>query len=800
MVHEIKKKSNWNLLKQSAKEIGLKTIASYGLLAAFFFVIVVTFILTQQRQTILQHAAGSAPAPYTYSFDGNPASPVSMYYLPDFDVQVQTRNMYNDPYTIETTIGQHGSDCSAPPATHDITRPEDTVYSCKNHLMTAIHDGGYGVVYLTPDRMLDWSDGEAVFGFDVSTEDHGARDWWDITISPFMDSQALPLLSDLSQGTDLQGPNKNAIVVTTDNGEGGPNLKVVTNSVVTCPSKGGDCSTFAFNTLATEGIAPGTDQAMTRQPFRLTVSKNHVKFERLATATGTNVVFFDTDMPELSWTRGIIQVGHHSYNPRKDDIIENTWHWDNFYLSDSVPFTIIRSTPRIIQNNGIFTFQQPAPANSYLRFAAVGKIKINGKDVQPLVFSGKDEHFSSYLVPIPEGTSQVQYEGTGDWYGPSAMKDASIFSETVDGIVQPTATPTNIPTPTATPTPIPNGTVIKMGDSTIRTEADNGNGNLLLAQKATLTNEATLQSLSFYVTNASGNLRLGVYNATGPSGGPGQKIAETGSFVPVNGWNTQNVISPVTLNPGTYWLSYLPSDNNLAFVKNSNGTGGKFYSYNYGPMPTTFSTSPDSTSSNWSFYATLITGTQTTTPSPTPTLKPTSTPTMTPTPTPKPTATPTSIPLSTSTPVPTATPTSVGGTPGLTGNYFNNTGLSLFALSRIDPSINFNWGSGSPAPSIDPDTFSAVWSGSLIVPTTNTYTLYSRSDDGVRLYIDNNLVINNWSLHSLKENSKKLSLSAGIHKIKLQYFENYGQAVIQLLWSSPSIPKQIIPSSNLRNQ
>ncbi len=106
-----------------------------------------------------------------------------------------------------------------------------------------------------------------------------------------------------------------------------------------------------------------------------------------------------------------------------------------------------------------------------------------------------------------------------------------------------------------------------IGETTVLTQPDNGNANLLLTQNATLTKQAVLNSISFYVTNASGNVRLGVYDATGPSGGPGTLKAQTASFAAVKGWNTKLTTTQPTLNPGTYWLAFLPSSNGLSFVK-----------------------------------------------------------------------------------------------------------------------------------------------------------------------------------------------------------------------------------------
>jgi hypothetical protein len=108
------------------------------------------------------------------------------------------------------------------------------------------------------------------------------------------------------------------------------------------------------------------------------------------------------------------------------------------------------------------------------------------------------------------------------------------------------------------------------------------------------------------VTQASGNLVLGIYDASGPNGGPGALKAQTTSFTPVVGWNTANVITPVSLPAGTYWLAYLPSSNSLAFMKGlTSGVGIQYYSHPFGALPATFSTSPSADPYHWSFYATL---------------------------------------------------------------------------------------------------------------------------------------------------------------------------------------------------
>ncbi len=108
-------------------------------------------------------------------------------------------------------------------------------------------------------------------------------------------------------------------------------------------------------------------------------------------------------------------------------------------------------------------------------------------------------------------------------------------------------------------------TASTIGETNVLSIPDSGNANYLLAQSATLSQAAEIQSISFYVSRAAGSLRLGIYDASGPGEHPGSKKAATNSFKPSVGWNTVNVIVPVSLAPGNYWLAYLHNNNHLNF-------------------------------------------------------------------------------------------------------------------------------------------------------------------------------------------------------------------------------------------
>ncbi len=135
---------------------------------------------------------------------------------------------------------------------------------------------------------------------------------------------------------------------------------------------------------------------------------------------------------------------------------------------------------------------------------------------------------------------------------------------------------------------------------------------------------------------------------------------------------------------------------------------------------------------------------------------------------------------------------------GLRGEYYNNIDFTDLVLTRVDPTIDFAFGEGSPDPSIDPDTFSVRWSGQVQPEFSEEYTFYTVSDDGVRLTVNGQVIIDNLTDHPATENSGTITLVAGQkYDIQLEYYENMVDAVAQLLWSSQSQPKQIIPQGRL---
>jgi len=91
------------------------------------------------------------------------------------------------------------------------------------------------------------------------------------------------------------------------------------------------------------------------------------------------------------------------------------------------------------------------------------------------------------------------------------------------------------------------------------------------------------------------------------------------------------------------------------------------------------------------------------------------------------------------------------------------------------------------------------WTGRVEAPVSGTYRFTTVSSDGIRLYVNGQLVINNWTDHNTTTNtSAGISLTAGVrYTITLEYYERTGSAVARLQWSYPNQATQAIPASRL---
>lgn len=150
------------------------------------------------------------------------------------------------------------------------------------------------------------------------------------------------------------------------------------------------------------------------------------------------------------------------------------------------------------------------------------------------------------------------------------------------------------------------------------------------------------------------------------------------------------------------------------------------------------------------------------------------------------------------TPAISGRPAEPGGGDGLVGTYFDSaTGAHI---SRIDPTVDFDWDIGTPAEGIAPDHFSVRWEGWLEVPQDGLYALHVVSDDGARLWLDGKLLIDAWEDRAAVESTARVSFKAGYaYTLKLEYFDRGGEAIARLLWSTPTLAKEPVPQSQLHS-
>jgi hypothetical protein len=164
----------------------------------------------------------------------------------------------------------------------------------------------------------------------------------------------------------------------------------------------------------------------------------------------------------------------------------------------------------------------------------------------------------------------------------------------------------------------------------------------------------------------------------------------------------------------------------------------------------------------------------------TPVTEPTATPVAEPTFT----ATPTPVVAPTSTPTPVTWPTATP-TPAIVdwrGEYFENAGLTGMArVVRNDKAIDFDWGYNAPATGLPGDGFSARWTRALNFED-GLYRFRAVVDDGIRLYVDGDLVIDQWRDGGRREVTADRRLTAGRHTLRVEYYERSGVAVAQVRW------------------
>jgi hypothetical protein len=135
---------------------------------------------------------------------------------------------------------------------------------------------------------------------------------------------------------------------------------------------------------------------------------------------------------------------------------------------------------------------------------------------------------------------------------------------------------------------------------------------------------------------------------------------------------------------------------------------------------------------------------------------------------------------------------------GLSGTYFDNLDFTGSTLVRTDPQVDFDFGTGPPSPNLGADRFAVRWSGRVLADRTETYTFHTQTDDGVRLWVGGVRLVDDWTDHGVVENTGTINLIAGrTYDLRMEYYDNGGNGLARLLWSSPSTPRAVVPADHL---
>ena len=354
---------------------------------------------------------GGGSGDFLETFDGDPSGPLSWSNVSAFDTWDVSVHRRSTDLNVQGIDAHHGPNCEAPPQnTHYNDTYDGSVFQCKNHVMTAINDSGYGAIYLTPNHILDFSNGqESIVRFDMSTLKTSTRDWISVWITPFEENLQLPI----DRNVDLQGPPDNSVQF----------LMLPERSFIPKITRNGTTTTYRYGASGVTWWIGYDDflvpDAQRRDTFEIRISQTHLKF----CMPDYDFCWIDMDIDyPLTWDQGIVQFSHSSYNPTKDGAgVPNTWHWDNVEITSGTPFTIIQANRRYLDtNNNIVQFNEPAPIDAYLRFAAIGnniEVSFNNgstwETAQKNLQDNDENHFASYWTPIPEGTTIVKFRGDG---------------------------------------------------------------------------------------------------------------------------------------------------------------------------------------------------------------------------------------------------------------------------------------------------------------------------------------------------------------------------------------------------
>lgn len=366
------------------------------------------------------------------TFDLDPASPTPFETTKKMTVSTNSR-VGSTRDSLASMQADHGTDCAGPPNRHTVTQYRDAQFQCRNHMMTAISAGpdaldNYAVSMFSPNAILDFSAGEAVIQFDVSTLRRSKRDWFEVWITPYQDLQRIPVQDHPS----MQGPPKNGIVIALKSFTDTGSFDVEVHKNFNESQIDGPVEWIGYEDFL-------TPSATVRSKFEIRITQDHI----IVGMPDEPFYWISEPIPGgLPFDSGVVQFGHNSYDVFDCEgcsVGPNTWHWDNIYMAPAEPITALGANRRHVDNSSasFVTFGSPAPADAHLQFTGIGfNLEVsfdNGATWDPVVTQhGREQHhwrYKNYWMPVPAGTTRVDFRGDNPYDGHWQIQDISILAK-----------------------------------------------------------------------------------------------------------------------------------------------------------------------------------------------------------------------------------------------------------------------------------------------------------------------------------------------------------------------------------
>jgi len=134
---------------------------------------------------------------------------------------------------------------------------------------------------------------------------------------------------------------------------------------------------------------------------------------------------------------------------------------------------------------------------------------------------------------------------------------------------------------------------------------------------------------------------------------------------------------------------------------------------------------------------------------------------------------------------------------GLTVSYYRGKDFRKLVCRRGERHVFMDYGEQRPAMGVSRNNFSARWEGWLLAPSNAVYTFFSQSEDGIRLHIDNETIIDNWRENDWRTSAAhgQAALTAGPHRLTIEHFNATGPAALRVRWTGGGIPENSLLST-----